>query len=97
VADNETPAHDETPRQTGADLYPDDLVAQGLHDRIRSSEALLNGLKYDVGHRVAQAAEGTGEMPSAQELLAMNKLEQQLENQKTHLRLRVATRKRREA
>lgn len=75
--------------------YPDDPVAQDLADKVRANEALLNGLKYDIGQRVAVASEGGGEFPSAHELLAMNKLEQQVENMKAYLRLRTQTRKRR--
>jgi hypothetical protein len=74
--------------------HPNDPVAQSYHDKIRANEALLNGLKYDIGQRVAEATEGHGEYPSAHELLAMKKLEQQIENDRTYLRLRVMTRKR---
>jgi hypothetical protein len=86
VADNEQP-------QPG-DQQHDDPFGKQLEDAIRANEALLAGLKYELGQKTLEAQQGRGEMPSAFEVLQVKKLETVIDNDKQFAQARAMTRKR---
>ena len=76
------------------EIYKDDPVGKELEESIRANTAILESLRYDVADRIAQAADGNGEYPSPHDVLALKKLETQVQSDKHFLRLRNLTRKR---
>lgn len=74
-----------------------DAFGQALEESIKTTEALLAGLRYELGQKVLEVEQGGGEMPTPFEVAAVKKLEIQLEADKMYLQARAMTRRRSEA
>lgn len=76
-----------------ADEHDDDPVGKQLDDQIRANEALLQGLKYVYGQRLLEAQSGGADPPPISDLLAIRRIESQLQNDKTFREARQMTRR----
>lgn len=72
---------------------PVDEYGKELEERIRANEALIRGIKYDLGQQVLVAQEGGGEMPPPAALEKVSKLEIALQNLKMFAEARAMTRR----
>lgn len=76
------------------DEFGDDEFGRELAQSIRANKALLAGLKYEFGQKMARAQAGQDDYPSAFDLNQLKKLEQQIQNDELFARARSLTRMR---